>query len=259
MGAWANIKTDDETARPRHLRTWRTPIYAIVRAGGRQYRVEPDQTLDVDRIKAEVGSTVELGVLLVGGNGDVSVGTPEVDKAKVVAEIIEHGRDRKILVFKYKNKTRYRRRHGHRQDYTRLQIKEIVTEAGSFTAASEKPKRAAPKRRRKPKAKPVAEETPTTEAAAPEAAPEAGTPAAEAPAETEAKPKRARRTTAKKTATKKTSTAKKPAAKRATTAKKPATTRRPRKAAPKAKADEPKAEETPQPAPEAKEQPEETD
>ncbi len=251
MGAQATLKTDDRTAFPRHLRTWRTPIYAIVRSGGKQYRVEPDQTLDVDRIKADVGSTVDLGVLLVGGNGDVSIGTPEVDKAKVVAEVIEHGRDRKILVFKYKNKTRYRRRHGHRQDYTRLQIKEIVTEAGSFTAAGEKPKRAAPKRRRKPKAKPVAEETPTTEAAAPEATAEA--PTAEVPAETEAKPKRAHRTTAKK-----------PAEKKATTAKKPATARRPRKAAPKTeanepKADEPKAEETPQPAPEAKEQPEETE
>ena len=244
MGAQAHLKTDEETACLRHLRTWRTPIYAIVRAGGKQYRVEPDQTLDVDRIKADVGSTVDLGVLLVGGNGEVSIGTPEVDKARVVAEIIEHGRDRKILVFKYKNKTRYRRRHGHRQDYTRLQIKEIVTEAGSFTAAGEKPKRAAPKRRRKSKAKTVVEETPTTEAAAPEAAPEAGAPAAEAPAETETKPKRARRTTAKKT-----TTAKKPAAR------KPATTRRPRKAAPKAEAEEPKAEEAPQPAPEAKEQP----
>ena len=191
----------------------------------------------MDRIKADVGSTVDFGVLLVGGNGEVSIGTPEVDKAKVVAEVLEHGRDRKILVFKYKNKTRYRRRHGHRQDYTRLQIKEIVTEAGSFTEASEKPKRAAPKRRRKPKAEPVAEETPATEAVAPEAAteaaaaeavaPEAATEAAAAEAAapeaaTESKPKRARRTTAKK-----------PAAKRTTAAKKPAT-RRPRKAAPKA-------------------------
>jgi large subunit ribosomal protein L21 len=173
------------------LATWRTPIYAIVRSGGRQYRVEPNQTLDVDRIKADVGSTVDLSVLMVGGNGDISVGAPEVDAAKVVAEVIEHGRDRKILVFKYKNKTRYRRRQGHRQDYTRLQIKEIVTASGSFTEAAEKPK-AAPKRRRKAKEEPVAEapeaavaETPVAEAEAPEA---------EAAAETaEAKPKRATR------------------------------------------------------------------
>jgi large subunit ribosomal protein L21 len=237
LGAWANLKTDDGTACLRRLRTWRTPIYAIVRAGGKQYRVEPNQTLDVDLMKADVGSTVDFGVLLVGGNGEVSIGTPEVDKAKVVAEVIEHGRDRKILVFKYKNKTRYRRRHGHRQDYTRLQIKEIVTEAGTFTEAGVKPKRAAPKRRRKAKAKPVAEETLTTEAAAPEAA----APTAEAPAEEAAKPKRASRTTAKKT----------------TTAKKATTKRQPKKAAAKAEAEEPKVEEAPQPepAPEAKEEP----
>jgi len=200
----------------------------------------------VDLIKADVGSTIDFGVLLVGGNGDVSIGTPEVDKAKVVAEVIEHGRDRKILVFKYKNKTRYRRRHGHRQDYTRLQIKEIVTEAGTFTTAEAKPKRAAPKRRRKAKAETVAEETPATEAIATETAAEVEAPTAEAPAETEAKPERADRTTAKKPAAKKTAT------------------KRPRKAKPKAeaeepKADEPKAEETPQPAPEAKDQPEETE
>lgn len=201
----------------------------------------------MDLIKADVGSMIDFGVLLVGGNGDVSIGTPEVDKAKVVAEVIEHGRDRKILVFKYKNKTRYRRRHGHRQDYTRLQIKEIVTEAGTFTTAEAKPKRAAPKRRRKAKAEPVAEETPATEAIAPEAAAEVEAPTTEAPAETEAKPKRASRTTAKKSAA----------------AKKAAATR-PRKAEPKAeaeepKADEPKAEETPQPAPEANDKPEETE
>lgn len=222
----------------RRLRTWRTPIYAIVRAGGKQYRVEPDQTLDVDRIQADVGSTVDFGVLLVGGNGEVSIGTPEVDKAKVVAEVIEHGRDRKILVFKYKNKTRYRRRHGHRQDYTRLQIKEIVTEAGTFTATGVKPKRAAPKRRRKAKAKPVAEETLATEATVPEAA----ATTAEAPAETEAKPKRASRTTAKK-----------PAAKKATTK------RSPKKAAAKAEAEKPTAAEAPQPTPEAKEEPKTTE
>jgi large subunit ribosomal protein L21 len=185
------------------LLTWRTPIYAIVRAGGRQYRVEPNQTLDVDRIEAQVGSTVDLSVLLVGGNGDVSVGTPEVADAKVVAEIIEHGRGKKVLVFKYKNKTRYRRRHGHRQDYTRLQIKEIVTEAGSYTQAAEKPKRAAPKRPRRKKAEAVPEpveaevtETPAAEAAAPEAeAPEAQP---EAAVETEEKPKATRRRASRK-------------------------------------------------------------
>ena len=131
-------------------------IYAIVRAGGKQYRVEAEQVLDVDRIQADVGSTVELNdVLLLGGAGDVRIGTPIVDGARVLAEVIEHGRDKKILVFKYKNKTRYRRRHGHRQDFTRLAIREILTEGQQATAVAEKPKRPARK-----KAAPSAEATP---------------------------------------------------------------------------------------------------
>lgn len=115
-----------------------TPIYAIVRAGGRQLRVEPNQTVDIDRVDGDVGSKIDLSVLMLGGNGNVTVGTPEVDGARVVAEIVEHGRGKKILVFKYKNKTRYRRRQGHRQDYTRIAIKEILSGGKSV---EEKPKR----------------------------------------------------------------------------------------------------------------------
>ncbi|MEX0800315.1 MAG: 50S ribosomal protein L21 [Dehalococcoidia bacterium] len=110
-------------------------IYAIVRTGGKQYRVEPDQLIDVDSLPAEVGSTVELSdVLLIGGNGDVHVGQPLVEGARVIAEVVEQGRDRKIIVFKYKAKTRYRRRRGHRQGYTRLAVRQILT------AEAEKPK-----------------------------------------------------------------------------------------------------------------------
>src|SRR5687768_8301195 len=106
---------------------WRQPIYAIVRTGGKQYRVETNQTLDVERLDVDIGATVELAALLVGGNGDTQVGTPEVAGVQVVAEVVEHGRGEKIRIFKYKNKTRYRRRQGHRQEYTRLTIKEIVS------------------------------------------------------------------------------------------------------------------------------------
>jgi large subunit ribosomal protein L21 len=130
--------TPFETARSGRLRTWRRPIYAIVRTGGKQYRVEPNQTLDVERLSADVGSTVELAALLIGGNGDVQVGTPEVAGFQVVAEVVEHGRGEKIRVFKYKNKTRYRRRRGHRQEYTRLTIKEILSGGKSVAKAEEK-------------------------------------------------------------------------------------------------------------------------
>lgn len=112
--------------------------------------MEPNQILDIDRVKVDVGSTLELtDVLLIGGDGEVRIGAPLVAGARVLAEVIEHGRDDKIRVFKYKNKTRYRRRFGHRQQYTRLVIRRIVTGAEEETEAAEaqKPKRAAARKR----------------------------------------------------------------------------------------------------------------
>jgi len=95
-----------------------------------------------------VGSIVELGdVLFLSGSGNVKIGTPLVDGARVIAEVMEHGRDKKISVFKYKNKTRYRRRRGHRQDYTRLAIRGILAAGEEALAGEEaKPKRPARKR-----------------------------------------------------------------------------------------------------------------
>ncbi len=135
--------------------------------------MEPDQLLDVDLLSAEVGSTVELtDVLLLGGNGDVRVGTPTLDGVRVIAEVMEHGRAKKILVYKQKSKTRYRRKRGHRQGYTRLSIRQIVT--GTEEAADEtaKPKRPTRRTRRAPKAEPPVE-APAAEASAPEPAAEA--------------------------------------------------------------------------------------
>ena len=104
--------------------------------------VEPDQLVDVDRMPVEVGSTVELDdVLLISANGDVHIGRPRVDGARVIAEVVDHGRDPKIVVFKYKAKTRYRRRRGHRQGYTRLAVRQILTAEGAIGAEEEKPKR----------------------------------------------------------------------------------------------------------------------
>jgi large subunit ribosomal protein L21 len=159
---------------------WRHPIYAIVRTGGKQYRVEANQTLDVERLKADVGDKVEFDVLMLAGNGDVRVGAPAVEGARVVAEVVEHGRGEKIIVFKYKNKTRYRRRQGHRQDYTRLAIKEIV--ADGKTVAKSEAKVSRPRSMAEPE--PEADEATAVTA---EAATET---AAEAPA---AKPARAKK------------------------------------------------------------------
>lgn len=143
----------------------------------------------MDLLQAEVGSKVDLNVLMLGGDGSVTVGTPLVDGAKVVAEVIEHLRADKIRILKYKNKTRRRQRMGHRQDLTRLQVKEIVGADGSVSTA-EKPKRRADAR---PSGRKKAEPEPEPEAAvetAAEAAPEAEV--EEAP-----KPRRARAPKAK--------------------------------------------------------------
>lgn len=103
-------------------------VYAIVATGGKQYRVEPGQRLEVDRLKAEAGSQVELGQVLLVGNGDtITVGQPTVAGARVVADVLGEVKGRKIIVFKYKNKVRYRRKTGHRQRYSSVLVKDIVT------------------------------------------------------------------------------------------------------------------------------------
>ena len=107
--------------------------YAIIETGGKQYRVQPGDTIEVELLPDEVGSSLEFDqVLLVGADERVTVGHPTVEGGRVVAEVQEHGRGEKIVVFKYKSKVRYRRKQGHRQSYTKLAIKDIVTsESGS--------------------------------------------------------------------------------------------------------------------------------
>lgn len=101
-------------------------MFAIVRTGGKQYRVEPGQTVEVERLPYEVGQQIELpDVLLVSGEGEVQVGSPVVEGARVRATVLAHNRGPKIRVFKYKAKKRYRRLSGHRQELTRLLIEDI--------------------------------------------------------------------------------------------------------------------------------------
>jgi large subunit ribosomal protein L21 len=102
--------------------------FAIVRTGGKQHRVEPGQTIEVEKLPAEEGETVELTeVLLVSDEGGVRQGHPLVDGARVVGRVVKQTRGRKIVVFKYKPKVRYRRKKGHRQAITRLAIEDIIT------------------------------------------------------------------------------------------------------------------------------------
>lgn len=172
--------------------------------------MELNQLLDVERLPADVGAMVELSdVLLVADGNDVTVGQPRVAGARVVAEVVEHGRGPKVTVFKYKAKTRYRRKTGHRQAYTRLAIRQILMGAEPVAAAApaKSPRRRAP-------AKPAIEAEPAAPAAAeqPEAlmAPVVETAAVEeaaaeappeAPAPEEAPKARRRRAAAPKEAT----------------------------------------------------------
>ncbi len=102
-------------------------MYAIVKTGGKQYKVAAGDTLRVERIAGDTGSMVELtDVLMVTTDQEVKVGKPTVAGAKVVGEIVEQDRAKKILVFKSKRRKSSRKMIGHRQDYTALKIKEIV-------------------------------------------------------------------------------------------------------------------------------------
>ncbi|MFO7663826.1 MAG: 50S ribosomal protein L21 [Chloroflexota bacterium] len=104
-------------------------MYAIVESGGRQYRAEEGHTFSVEKLPYEVGDQVELANVLLLANGEtVQVGQPTIAGASVKATVVEQYRGKKIFVFKYRAKLRYRRRRGHRQDYTRLRIDEIIAE-----------------------------------------------------------------------------------------------------------------------------------
>ena len=102
-------------------------MYAIVKTGGKQYQVSSGDQLRVEKLEGNVGDTVELDTVLLVADGDtVTVGTPVVDNAKVIATIAEQGKAKKIKVFKKKRRKGYRLMRGHRQQYTALKISEIT-------------------------------------------------------------------------------------------------------------------------------------
>jgi large subunit ribosomal protein L21 len=102
-------------------------VYAIIKAGGKQYRVQKGDTVYVELLTTPVGEQVKIeDVLMVGGEeGQTKVGAPLLSQASVLATVVEHGRGDKIRVFKYKKRKHYRRTKGHRQDYTALKIDAI--------------------------------------------------------------------------------------------------------------------------------------
>jgi len=198
-------------------------MYAIVRTGGKQYRVEEGRSVDVELLPEEEGSRVQLDdVLLIADDGNVTVGSPTIEGARVIAEVERRGRHKKIIVFKYKAKVRTRKKTGHRQHFTRLAVTEILKPGQESKAAK-------PKRKARAKKEEAPEEAREEAVAAAEEAATAGAPAAGAEAP-ESKPRAKRRAAAKPTAEARTPTetdadekpAKTAAAKKKAPAKKPA-------------------------------------
>ena len=98
-------------------------MYAVVRSGGKQYRVSPGGSVRVEKLSGEVGASITLeDVLMIGGEGDIKIGAPTVDGASVNGTIVAQGRGAKIRVFKMKRRKGYRRSQGHRQDYTEIRV-----------------------------------------------------------------------------------------------------------------------------------------
>jgi large subunit ribosomal protein L21 len=112
--------------------------YAVIRTGGKQYRVTPGCVLRIERLTGDVGTTVEFPEVLLAGSDDVDapvhIGTPLVAGTVVRAEITAQGRDRKILVYKKKRRKNYRRRRGHRQSITTVRVTEIASQIASESA-----------------------------------------------------------------------------------------------------------------------------
>lgn len=122
-------------------------MYAVVKTGGKQYRVSKDDILRVEKLDGEAGDVITLDdVLMLGGEGgEVTVGAPKVNGASVAAEIVEQMRDKKIVIFKKRRRQNYRRKKGHRQHLTVLKVTDILTDGAKPKAKKAAPKKAAPK------------------------------------------------------------------------------------------------------------------
>ena len=175
-------------------------MYAVVKTGGKQYRVAKDDVIIVEKLAADAGSALELDEVLILDDGkETVVGTPLVDGARVAATVLDQTRGDKIIVFKKKRRKDYKRKKGHRQDLTVLRITDILAKGQKANAV----KAAVPKTEIAPEPKTeAAEAAPATEAPA-KKAPAKKAPAKKAPAKKAAKKAPAKKAAAKKTPAKK--------------------------------------------------------
>jgi len=103
-------------------------MFAVIKTGGKQYRVAAEDVIRIDKIKGDPGETIEFGEVLVVGGDNVSLGAPTVAGASVAAEVIEQGRGPKIIAFKKRRRKNSRRKRGHRQEFTLVRVTEILTD-----------------------------------------------------------------------------------------------------------------------------------
>jgi large subunit ribosomal protein L21 len=164
-------------------------MFAVIRTGGKQYRVAPNDVIEIEKIAGKPGDIIELSeVILLGGDGGPKTGSPTIAGALVAAEVIEHKRGDKIVVFKKKRRKNYRRKKGHRQALTALRITEILTDGKKPSKVAPKPEPR--KAEKKSEAKTEAKAEKKTAAKKAEAKPAAKKPAAKAAKKAAAKPKK---------------------------------------------------------------------
>jgi large subunit ribosomal protein L21 len=120
-------------------------MFAVIKTGGKQYRVAADDVLKVEKVNGEPGEIIQFGEVLVVGGDSPTLGSPVVSGASVAAEVLEQGRGRKVIAFKKRRRKNSRRRRGHRQEFTMVRVTEILTEGATPTKGPR------PKPERKPK------------------------------------------------------------------------------------------------------------
>ena len=125
-------------------------MFAVIKAGGKQYRVVEDQVLKVEGVEGEPGTIVQIGDVIMLGGDKPEIGKPVISGASVAVEIVEHGRGRKVIAFKKRRRKNSRRKRGHRQDFVLIRVSEILT-GGAKPSKGPKPKPA-------PKTKPAKDE-----------------------------------------------------------------------------------------------------
>ena len=117
-------------------------MFAVIKTGGKQYRVAANETLEVEKLAGEAGETITFADVLMLGGDEPEIGAPLVSGASVLAEIVEHKRGRKIIIFKKRRRQNSRRRNGHRQDFTLVRITEILADASKAPRPARKAKAA---------------------------------------------------------------------------------------------------------------------